>query len=640
VTNAHKFAYVLSALTLSCWFTTASAQEPVSPSNIPAKVIASTRRIEVAADGSSRTDLHTETKLLKQNAVGPLSQTAIGYSDLLQQLDVTDAYTLKADGQKIPVAPDAIITQQSPNSRNSPLLSDQKQKVIIFPNVEVGDTLVYNADITSKAQIENNFVYDAVIPSALAIDDGTLILSLPRSMAPIMETRSINPTKKNDGDRVVYTLHYSNTKPTMPSKIQSPYDLSPRFSLSTFKDYDALANAYSALALPSITVTPAIQAKADEITAGITDRKEQAHKIYDWVAMHVRYVAIELGQGGIVPHSADHVLTDVYGDCKDHAVLFAALLKAKGIDSNLVLINGANTYTLGKAPTLAPFNHMIVWLPAFHLYADTTAGRIMPFGLLPLPEYGKPVIHIGDSAGALHQTPLTDTNSSSVAYKLTIVADDQGRISSHSSITAAGDFANALKVLGVLVQGQDSTELAAKVLQKGPTPHATGSLTAPPPDMDATSYEITGTYSTPGAVLGLAQGTGMPMEDSLRIANPFSGLFFGSIVDGQNREADAVPCYNGHAIDDETLQYSNVRHLVRVPEDSKVSREHVSYSSHWSTDGNSVTVHRELTTHFDTPLCSGSEKDELVALSDQTKTDRRTVIMFQHDSKGNGSSPN
>ena len=75
-----------------------------------------------------------------------------------------------------------------------------------------------------------------------------------------------------------------------------------------------------------------------------------------------------------------------------------------------------------------------------------------------------------------------------------------------------------------------------------------------------------------------------------------------------------MPCYNGHAIDDETLQFSSVRHLTHVPDDSKVAREHVNYSSHWSSDGNSLTVHRELTTHFDTPLCSGSEKDELVAL--------------------------
>jgi len=38
---------------------------------------------------------------------------------------------------------------------------------------------------------------------------------------------------------------------------------------------------------------------------------------------HIRYVAIELGAGGFIPHDPDWTLTNAYGDCKDQAVLFA-----------------------------------------------------------------------------------------------------------------------------------------------------------------------------------------------------------------------------------------------------------------------------------------------------------------------------
>ena len=97
----------------------------------------------------------------------------------------------------------------------------------------------------------------------------------------------------------------------------------------------------------------------------------------------MRYVALEFGRGGIIPHNADSVLANGYGDCKDHTALFAAMLKAKGIASNLVILNATDIHTLAKVPTIAPFNHMIAWLPEFHLYADTTAGKVTPFGLLP-----------------------------------------------------------------------------------------------------------------------------------------------------------------------------------------------------------------------------------------------------------------
>jgi hypothetical protein len=157
----------LSALTmmgLCCYVASAAAQQAIPPASLPAKIIRSERRVEVAPDGSSTVISHIESKMLQQNAIAVLGQPAIGYSDLLQQVDVTDAYTLKADGSKIPVKPDAIITQQSPASRNSPLLSDQKQKVIVFPNVEVGDTLIYDLTTTSKPQIAGAFTYDTVIP--------------------------------------------------------------------------------------------------------------------------------------------------------------------------------------------------------------------------------------------------------------------------------------------------------------------------------------------------------------------------------------------------------------------------------------------------------------------------------------------
>ncbi len=155
--------------------------------------------------------------------------------------------------------------------------------------------------------------------------------------------------------------------------------------MSSYPDYDALAKAVGALALPTTAVTPAIQAKADEIAGGSKNHKDETRKIYDWIGAHIRYVAIELGQGGYVPHSADSVLAHGYGDCKDNAVLFAALLKARGIDSKLVLINLTNIYTVAKVPTLGPFNHMISWLPEFHMYADATNASIVSFGGLAPP---------------------------------------------------------------------------------------------------------------------------------------------------------------------------------------------------------------------------------------------------------------
>jgi hypothetical protein len=139
---------------------------------------------------------------------------------------------------------------------------------------------------------------------------------------------------------------------------------------------------------------------ADEITAGTSDRREQAHRIYDWVSKHIRYVAVFLGNGGYEPHEAIKILENGYGDCKDHVGLLETLLKAKGIASVPVLIDSGNRYRVPEAATPAAFNHVLSYLPELELYVDSTAG-VAPFGTLPVTEYGKPVVLAAEPGASL-----------------------------------------------------------------------------------------------------------------------------------------------------------------------------------------------------------------------------------------------
>ena len=54
--------------------------------------------------------------------------------------------------------------------------------------------------------------------------------------------------------------------------------------------------------------------------------------------MKFRYISISFGAGRYRPHSAEEVLANQYGDCKDKHTLFAALLKAAGIQAWPALI--------------------------------------------------------------------------------------------------------------------------------------------------------------------------------------------------------------------------------------------------------------------------------------------------------------
>jgi hypothetical protein len=109
------------------------------------------------------------------------------------------------------------------------------------------------------------------------------------------------------------------------------------------------------------------------------------------VTRNIRYVAIYLGDGGIIPHDANSIIRNRYGDCKDHNALLIALLSAKGINATSALINSGSAFVVPKLPVIGPFNHVITYIPAWDLYLDSTA-EMAPFGVLPNGEVDKPTL--------------------------------------------------------------------------------------------------------------------------------------------------------------------------------------------------------------------------------------------------------
>jgi transglutaminase-like putative cysteine protease len=621
VTPARVFAVMLGAACLAG--NAAGAQEAADPAF---RIMSNTRETVVARDGSSVFKTHSETKVLKQQAVSLLGQQPLDYTEQAQTLNVTEAYTLKPDGRRVTVGPDAILDQQGGNPQGSLVFTGLRRKVILYPNVEPGDTLVYSVVVTSKPQLANFFTYDTILPDALPIDKLRISVSFPASMAVQVDTRDVQLNRTTGSGLTTYRIDYSNPNPPPQTRALSVFDLAPRFSITNVPSFDVLSSTYYDLVKPELAVTPAVKAKADEITAGTSDPREQARRLYDWVSQHIRYLAVTLGEGGLIPHAPDQILSNAYGDCKDHAALFLVLLKAKGIDSELVAINSTNTYTISKAPTLGAFDHMINWIPEMKLYADTTSGRYVHFGELPTNEYGKPALHLGEGRPALQQTPTPDMNSSEIAYRHHMVMDDQGHISSQSSLSGHGMFSVPLRELGALIEGNNALWFSKLLLQRSRTPNAVGGLTASAPDEQSDAYEIGAHYMTPGVFPALAAGTGFGFQDSLLAADPFGATFFGPASNAALLNANPVPCFNGRAVDDESLTYPQSRHLAALPGDSKFSTEHVDYISRWSDNGNTVMVHREMATHFNGVLCDASAHNEIAGVQMQIVRDRRTTI--------------
>ena len=568
--------------------------------------------IVVDRDGRNTRTVHIERSATNTSAAERLGQFPLSFNPSLQRLDIIEAYTRKADGTERKVDPTAIRAQLAPGVTNVPMFADVQQKVVVFPDFAVGDTEVLTVRTeTDHPLFPGQFIWADAFARNVAWQDVELSITAPRDLPLRTETFELASERNEHDQSVRYAWHYSSpgTAPDEQSAV-SGWDRQPRVFVSSFPDYTAFAAAYDALAAPKTAVTPSIQAKADAITEGLVDRLAQARAIYQWVSAHIRYVALYLNRGAVEPHTADAVLANGYGDCKDHVALFEALLRAKGIESHAVLINSDNAYTLSTPPTLAQLDHVLTWLPEFGMFADTTAA-VAPFGTLPYREYGKPVVIVGAPGKALGAMPALPPDALTMVVTTKASLDASGKIVGTMVTTATGPAALALRQQARQVQSIGTVPAVSRQLQS--QGHAgQGRFDFARPDGFEPTYAVHAGFNLEPR-LEILEGDAFapPLGPSLM---PRPGeMLLGPGAMPTLGDKQPTPCFAGRQIEELSLTLPDARRPLRLPRDRRIEAEAFTYTSHWAFADQTVTVRRELVSRIAEPLCEGPLRHETAA---------------------------
>src|SRR5262245_8824091 len=382
----------------------------------------------VEADGSYVEIMEVRETPLTRSAVEDMDQVDLSFSQNLAELDVLEAYVMKSDGRRIDVPKEAMKLQDDAASDGAPMFTDEKHRIIIFPQLEPEDSIVYKVRIRQHvAYFPGHFLESWSFPSNVDVKDARIDISVPKEHPLFVDTAGFVAVdmKQGDAGRIHYRWTYNKTQaPDYNTRFSvSSFDFGARLHVSTMKDYRVLAKAYEARAADKAVPTDEIKQLADKLTKGVTDRHEMARRLYDWVNLNIRYVATYVGAGGYVPHAADEVLHNRYGDCKDHVAVLEALLAAKGIESSPAILNLGSSYLMPKVPSRTPFNHAITYLPEFDLFVDST-DRLAPFGVLGDRVADKPVIVTKLRDPLMHTPALTaEDNGIEVTSEATLHPD-------------------------------------------------------------------------------------------------------------------------------------------------------------------------------------------------------------------------
>jgi transglutaminase-like putative cysteine protease len=557
--------FSLALIALGAVFAAALAVAQTTAQSPPLELVKFHVDVELEADGSYTETREIVYRLLTEASVQSLRQATMSYTDGYQQLGIQSAYTLKANGTRIDVPQNSILSGYGASS--SPGFEDVKTLQVFFPNVEVGDeiaiTTVFRQD---KPWFPGQFAQDFVFSPLMVTRDGSISITAPASLALQFENLGLEGGDAETADgKIRRTWRYHNDTAVLDeSNVVSPLDTGPRLSISTFTGYAQIAEEYRRMMHAKADVTPAVQAQADQLVAGISDRREQARAIYDWVSAHIAYVDIVLGAGGFVPHAAPEILQTKYGDCKDHAVLLESLLAAEGIVSNPILIEATNRYTLPKAPSPFTFNHMINYLPEFKLFVDSTE-RYAPFGTLPPGDTDKPVLNV--MSGQVDHTPAIAADQSKVRAVETVTIARDGTADGDTRVTAYGPGAMAAREVFQLINNSNEGDFFRSVLGPG------ASATLDKGDIASLSDPYT--YDVH---FHIANAANMPGPAAISTDIGYKAVGFIPLIGGDLPPARTLPyvCHSFSAEDDLTLIFPAGIKITTVPDSPTIKAEGIA----------------------------------------------------------------
>ena len=138
--------------------------------------------------------------------------------------------------------------------------------------------------------------------------------------------------------------------------------LAPVLQLSEFKNWNDVARLF-APSYESGDIPDTLTRDIDRLAATYAGPAERAAEWLRFVQQTLRYFALALGEGELVPRRLEAIWMSRFGDCKDAARLYIAGARRLGLDACAALVSTTHGLALHDfLPSPGVFNHCIVRL--------------------------------------------------------------------------------------------------------------------------------------------------------------------------------------------------------------------------------------------------------------------------------------
>jgi hypothetical protein len=439
---------------------------PAYDDKTDAVLLYSETNVTVISGDKIRTQVREAYKILRPN--GRAHGTVAVYFNPQRKIKSLHGWCIPAQGKDYEVK-DKDAIEVSPNTEGSELISDTKYKVVRIPASDPGSIVGYEYEVESQPLfLQDIWSFQETDP----VRESHYSLQLPPGWeykSSWLNHAEVHPTQSgnNSWQWAVSDISGIRHEPLMPpfqgvaGQMILSFFGSEGPTLKANTDWNTMGRWYFNLIGERVDASPEIKQQVLALTGSRTTTLQKMQAIGEFVQHDIRYVAIELGIGGMQPHAAPYVFSHRYGDCKDKATLVRSMLREIGVESYHVVINAERGSVTREMPAHNGFNHVItaIKLPDGMVDSSLIAtvqhprlGRILffdptndliPFGQLPgylQANYG---LLVTPDGGELIELPQQPPTMNSIQRTAQLTLDPTGMLKGEVKEVRLGERASS-----------------------------------------------------------------------------------------------------------------------------------------------------------------------------------------------------
>ena len=222
------------------------------------------------------------------------------------------------------------------------------------------------------------------------------------------------PQQSSRDGRKVYELTMRDVEPVIPPKgAPLRFKIGRIAEASDFRSWADAARLMTPLYREAAVIPPVgpLRDEVEKIRKASTDPKVRAEQALQLVQQRIRYVALAMAQGGLVPAKAETTWSRRFGDCKAKTALLLAILHEYGITAEPVLANVlAGDAVAEWLPMIGAFNHVLVraHVGGKDYWLDGTRNGDRNLDSIEIPDFGWG-LPLTENAQLVHMVPAPRT---------------------------------------------------------------------------------------------------------------------------------------------------------------------------------------------------------------------------------------